>query len=71
MYNIFPLLWCSKIQTEIYLSAMEAEYIYFGQLMRDVLLFVSFWKEVSFTVDIHFHKIDLFCKVFEKIQRRG
>ena len=36
-----PLLWCSKLETEIALSTTKAEYIVLIQLMREVIPFMS------------------------------
>lgn len=37
MYRGVPLLWVSKMQTQIALSTMEAEYIALSQSMRDLI----------------------------------
>ena len=60
-----PLLLCSKLQTEIYLSTTEAEYIALSQVMRKVIPIMILMKEVSFILDIHLPNPEVFCKVFE------
>ena len=67
-YAVFPVLWCSKLQAEIYLSTTEAEYIALGQAMPDVITFMDLMKEVSFIFDIHLPKPEVFCKLFEDNQ---
>ena len=42
-----PLLWISKLQTEVALSAAEAEYIALAQSMRELLPMRSLLKEAS------------------------
>jgi hypothetical protein len=37
MYHGAPLLWASKMQTQIALSTMEAEYIALSQAMHDLI----------------------------------
>ena len=64
-----PLLWLSKLQTEISLSTTEAEYIALIQTMRKVIPSMAFMKEVSFIFYIHLPKPEVFCKVFEYNQR--
>ena len=58
-----PVLWYSKLQTEITLSTTEAEYIALIQAMRDVIPFMVLMKEVSFIFYIHIPKPEVFCKV--------
>ena len=41
-----PIIWTSRIQTEILLITTEAEYIALSQAMRGVLTFVSLMKEM-------------------------
>ena len=41
---IFPVLLCSKLQTEIALSKTEAEYIVLSQAMRNVITFMVLVK---------------------------
>ena len=47
MYAGCPIIWVSKLQTEIALSTTEAEYIALSQAMRDVIPFVGLVEELS------------------------
>lgn len=38
-----PIIWASRLQTEITLSTTEAEYIALSTVMRDVLDYVVFY----------------------------
>ena len=42
-----PLLWASKLQTQIVLSTMEAEYIALSNAMRDIIAIREVIKEIS------------------------
>ena len=46
-----PILWVSKLQTEIALSTTEAEYIALSQSMRDLLPLREILKELSKILD--------------------
>ena len=50
MYANYPIIWASRIQTEIALSTTEADYIALSQLMRGVLPFMNIMKEISFLI---------------------
>jgi hypothetical protein len=50
MYRGAPLLWVSKMQTQIALSTMEAEYIALSQAMRDLIPIREVLKEIMTTV---------------------
>ena len=63
-----PVIWCSRLQTEISLSTTEAECIALSQAMREVIPFMSLMKEVYFIFDIRLPKPEVFCKVFKDIQ---
>ena len=47
MFAGCPVIWVSKLQTEIALSTTEAEYIALSQAMRDLIPFISLVEEVS------------------------
>jgi hypothetical protein len=42
-----PIIWVSKLQTEITLSTTEAEYVALSQGMRDVIPFMNIVEEIS------------------------
>ena len=44
MYANCPVLFCSKLQTEIALSTTEAEYIALSQATRELLPFINLLK---------------------------
>ena len=52
MYAGCPVLWYSKLQTQIALSTAEAEYIALIQAIHDVIPFMEIMKEVTFIFDI-------------------
>ena len=60
-----PLLWVSKLQTEIALSTTEAEYIALSQSMRDVLPLIELIKEVNMVLQIEGQTPAVHCSVFE------
>jgi hypothetical protein len=60
MYRGTPLMWVSKMQTQIALSTMEAEYIALSQSMRDLIPIREALKEIMTEVfhrkrDITYH----------------
>ena len=65
LYANCPIIWSSKLQTEIALSTTESEYIALSQSMRDVIPLMGLLKElqpvISFTSKIPVLK----CKIFE------
>ncbi len=46
-YANCPLIWCSKLQTEIALSTAEAEYIAMSHALRETIPVQSLVKEIS------------------------
>ena len=65
MYANCPVLWCSKLQTEIALSTTEAEYIALSQSMREVIPFMTLLQEIDKIFSINTNKARFHCKVFE------
>ena len=61
MYAGCPILWSSKLQTEIALSTTEAEYIALSQAVREVLPLM----ELNEILHINIAKPEFFCGVFE------
>ena len=69
MYRGSPLMWVSKLQTQIALSTMEAEYIALSQSMRDLIPICEVLKEIMTVVfqqeqNISYHS---HSKAFEDI----
>ena len=60
-----PVLWCSKLQTEIALSTAEAEYIALSQATREIIPFVNLLKEIKNYMDLDIGNSQMFCKVHE------
>jgi hypothetical protein len=61
-----PLSWTSKLQTEIALSTMEAEYIALSQSMRELLPIREIVREMAFAMKFHkAFEIRTHSKVFE------
>jgi len=65
MYAGCPLLWCSKLQTEIALSTTEAEYIALSQSLREVIPLMTLLKEIDGVFPIGIQKPKIHCKVWE------
>ena len=65
MFAGCPILWSSKLQTEITLSATEAEYVALSQAMREVLPLMDLMRELGHILKINTSKPDFFCQVFE------
>ena len=66
-YRGAPLMWASKMQTQVALSTMEAEYIALSQSMRDLIPIREILKEVMLIVfdkspSISYHS---HCKAFD------
>ena len=60
-----PLIWCSKLQTEIALSTTEAEYIALSQALRQVIPLLYFMDEITKIFKTSLPKPQIHCKVFE------
>ncbi|MGH7954943.1 MAG: Ty1/Copia family ribonuclease HI, partial [Gloeomargaritales cyanobacterium] len=60
-----PLLWVSKLQTEIALSTTEAEYIALSQSMRDILPMKRIIVEVLTSYGISLERATTHSTVFE------
>jgi hypothetical protein len=66
MYANCPIIWASKLQTEIAHSATEAEYIALSQSLKEVtamMYLLQELKDASFELNIDIPKVQ--CKVFE------
>ena len=61
-----PLLWASKMQTEIALSSTEAEYIALSQAMREIIPLIALMKEAEeMKLPIIPLPPQVHCKLFE------
>ena len=54
MYTGCPILWVSRLQTEVALSTMEAEYITLSQAMHDLIPFMNLVEDVSLILNIDY-----------------
>ena len=61
-----PIIWSSKLQTEITLSSTVAEYVAFSMAMRELLPMQALLKEMADKLHLEFAKSSLVCStVFE------
>ena len=65
MFGGCPLLWVSRLQTEIALSTTEAEYIALSQSMRDLLPTRHLIEDVLMTLSIKLEEVFTHSTVFE------
>jgi len=68
MYANCPILWVSRLQTEIALSTAEAEYIALSQSLRDVIPLITLLKEINKVFPVHVKTPTFMCKVHEENQ---
>ena len=64
-YTNCPIIWCSKLQTEIALSTTESEYIAFSQSLRDALPLMTFLGEIDLVIPNSGRLPTVHCQVFE------
>ena len=66
LYANCPVIWCSKLQSQVALSTTEAEYIALSQALRDVIPIMALLHEMR---ERQFHVIceapRIYCKAFE------
>ena len=60
-----PIIWCSKLQTEISLSTTESEYIALSQSLRDVLPLMEILKEIILPIPSDDKVPVVHCTIFE------
>ena len=66
MYGGCPIVWCSKLQTEITLSSTEAEYVSLSQALREVIPLMGLMKEMKANGhEVGNAKPRVHCTVFE------
>ena len=59
-----PVLWSSRLQTEIALSTKEAKYIALSSAVRDVIPFMFLMKEISLVFPVQLPTPEVSCQVF-------
>ena len=64
-YASCPVLWFSRLQSEIALSTTESEYIALSTAMRDVIPMMHLLKEMSIVFDLEHFKPIVQCKIFQ------
>jgi Reverse transcriptase (RNA-dependent DNA polymerase) len=65
-YANCPIVWASKLQTEIALSSTESEYISLSQSLREVLPLMRLVEELALAgFHVHTGTPEVRCKVFE------
>ena len=60
-YASCPLLWCSKLQTEISLSTAGAEYIALSQVMREVIPLMYVLKDIDEIIRLYLPEPKMHC----------
>ena len=60
-----PMMWASRMQTEIALSTAEAEYIACSTALRDVLSLMQLLREINKIFPVKQPKPEIHCKVYE------
>ena len=64
-YANCPIIWSSKLQTEIALSTTESEYIALSQSMRDVIPLISLLRELQPILSFECKSPTVHCTIFE------
>ena len=64
-YTNCPIVWCSKLQTEITLSTAEAEYIALSHALREAIPIQSLCKEIDCIFSMHIPSPDFCLTVHE------
>ena len=64
-YAGFPVLWSSKMQTEIALSTAEAEYIALSKALRGVIPFMYLITYLAEVIELHLPAPKIKCRIFE------
>ena len=60
-----PMLWASRMQTEIALSTAESEYIACSTALRDVISLMHLLKEIDTIFPVRQKKPEIHCNVYE------
>ena len=64
-YGNCPIIWCSKLQSEIALSTTESEYIALSQSLRDAIPLMELLKELRMVIDKSDDLPEIHCSIFE------
>jgi len=64
-YANCPVIWCSKLQTEIALSTAEAEYIALSHSLREAIPIQNLSKEINCIFPLHLPSTDFCLTVHE------
>ena len=64
-YAGYPIVWCSKLQTEVALLTTEAEYITLSQSMREVKHIIQLMQELKPLIDFYNPTPEIHCKLFK------
>ena len=68
-YGGFPIIWNSKLQTEIALSSTEAEYIALSEALRQTIVIMNLLKEcIERKLPIKHEETEIKCTAFEDNQ---
>ena len=60
-----PIYWCRKLQTDIFLSTTEAEYVALCMSMREVLPFLNRMGKIKQFLPVADKDPNFFCNVWE------
>ena len=63
-----PIIWVSKLQTEITLSTTESEYVALSQAMRDVIPLLEVLNHIQKAITVDIERPVVRCTVFEDNQ---
>ena len=64
-YKNCPKIWASKLQSEIYLSTTEAEYVALLQAMREIIPMMKHLAQLEKTLNIESKLLSVNCKAFK------
>ena len=65
LYSNCPVIWCSKLQTDIILSTTESQCIALSQSLRDVIPFMGLFRELQPVLYITQDSPTVHCTTFE------
>jgi hypothetical protein len=64
MFAGCPLIWASKLQTEIALSSTEVEYIALSTATREIIPLMEFMKEAKENgIPLNIQNVAIHCKI--------